>query len=91
MKAITIARIAVLMGLFAIAIFGLFGEPEDNALNWYLNFLISKIVAFAALYATIKLHDRWKKIDEWLKEYDEKCEEAMEKSPNPINYDKEVE
>lgn len=76
-------RIAVLFGIFGIALIGLVAVPDDDSAWWMEQFFISKGIAAAAFYAFYKLDSRWSKTDRWLKAYNESCDKALE-TPNPL-------
>ncbi len=74
------------MALFAI--FGIGGAgilAVDNILfptkmEWIL---LSKVFGILVFWLGVTLYKRWRKIDKWIKAYDESCKKA-EDAPNPM-------
>ena len=52
-------RYYVLTDLGLVAIVGIFSLPTDDCQNWFVVFIISKLIGIAATFAAIFLTDRW--------------------------------
>lgn len=77
MKTISTLRIITLLALAAAAFAGLFFTPLDDSKTWYVDFLLSKAIGFAALFAIIALCQKWGS-DKWLSAYVRFCRRPEE-------------
>ena len=62
-NAISLTRILLLLGLFALAMFGLFAGTKDDSTTWFADFLLSKAMAVVALGLFAYLGGRWRRSD----------------------------
>lgn len=80
---ISAGRALLLFATFSLGLGALMAEPLDNSPWWFELFFISKAIAAGSFLAFWKLYNRWSNIDQWLKAYNESCDEACE-MPNPM-------
>lgn len=63
MKVLKNWRYYVLLLLGTIAVFGIFGVPDDDSKTFLADMIISKIIGFGAGYIIFRLYLHWSKED----------------------------
>lgn len=82
-KLISIIRIAILVVVCCFAILFLFGEEQDeNVLTFVFHAIVDKALGIALFFWGGRLYKRWSKVDPWIKAYEKKLNEVMDK-PTP--------
>lgn len=85
-KTISIIRIAILFILSSLAFIFIFGEEQDeNVWAFFFHVIVDKGLGIGLCFYVGWLYKRWSKFDPWLKAYDKKSDEVMDKS-NPSKF-----
>lgn len=71
---VSIIRAAALFAVFSVALFGIFGEPEENSSSWCAGFFVFKAVGVVAAYLGVQLFKYWHD-DQFVKFLNKFCEE----------------
>lgn len=80
-KTKSLLRIIVLFALLGFSMVALYAIPTDDNPAWLREVVLSKALAIAGFYATIRLYKRWSKTDPWIAAYRKMCDED---SANPM-------
>jgi len=77
-KTITIIRVAAILAIGFVAVFGIFCTPNDNLPlpAWAFTLLLTKIVGGFAAYVFYRLYETWRKTDAFFIKLDEWCADA---------------
>jgi len=77
-KTITIIRVAAILAIGFVAVFGIFCTPNDNLPlpAWAFTLLLTKIIGGIAAYIVYRLYATWRKTDALFIKIDEWCADA---------------
>lgn len=79
----SILRIALLLGLCAIAMWLILGtETQASTAAWTLHFIIDKTIGLGTCILISRLYRHWAATDPWLRAYHKMCRRAID-YPNP--------
>lgn len=82
-KTISLIRIAILLVIGSIATVLIFCEEQDETIfDFLFHVLVDKVLGVAFIFYAGRLYKRWSKVDPWIKDYNKKLDEVMDK-PNP--------
>lgn len=66
---LSLSRAVVILAMSAIALIGIFSEPQGDSATWAEDFIISKLIGCVAAFIAVVSYASWSKTDKWIKAF----------------------